>query len=385
MGLLRRPRVRRGSSLAPRQPASYHRSVPKQIPNTTRGKGFGPPPLQTFVEPASWCNSRGHIDRSACVEVRISEVRRLAKSVIEDGARREDGKGRTQLVSPLPDERPARNVHGRVATGVFVIHPYLIYRLHCTRQPRGLAGDWRTHRAPVMRRAHHDSDGPFPQRVETNGPPVLPFDRALEGNPNRGAARTKILGVHDDFSQPLRIEKWIFPKRIRPAYYLICPGTLLRNSDRDGARGSQSPEQGDRRKGDRDRDRGDLLPGLSTCKPGRKASGCAQRALKLMMVQCTMQEKLDADLAQLWLRSLPIAARRAQREAIDRIVQRYGPIMEPRCLLCPRCLGVKYGNHPETVRQGWRRRQGKENARAGKGGKKAEPVEKVPAHSAISE
>jgi hypothetical protein len=47
---------------------------------------------------------------------------------------------------------------------------------------------------------------------------------------------------------------------------------------------------------------------------------------------------------------------------IGRILARYGPILEPRTLLCQRCLGVAYGNHPETVRQGWRRRQGKDNA-----------------------
>ena len=75
-----------------------------------------------------------------------------------------------------------------------------------------------------------------------------------------------------------------------------------------------------------------------------------------MMVQCTPAEARDADIAQLWIDSLPRNLIPKHRALINRLLERYGPIMHPRTLLCPRCLGVRYGNNPETVRQGWRRR-----------------------------
>jgi hypothetical protein len=84
-----------------------------------------------------------------------------------------------------------------------------------------------------------------------------------------------------------------------------------------------------------------------------------------MMVQCTSQERRDALLAQLWIDSIPSALRAVAQPQINRLVARYGLIFNPRVLLCPRCLGgpagggVRYGNNPETVRQGWRRRNNK--------------------------
>jgi hypothetical protein len=81
-----------------------------------------------------------------------------------------------------------------------------------------------------------------------------------------------------------------------------------------------------------------------------------------MMVQCTPAESRDALLAQKWIDSLPPQRRRVHQEFINRLIERYGAIFEPRVLLCPRCLGVAYGNHPEWGRQWWRKRNGKTTA-----------------------
>ena len=122
------------------------------------------------------------------------------------------------------------------------------------------------------------------------------------------------------------------------------------------------------------------LPPLSTAPPGlgTKKTGCPQRVLKLLLVQSTLAECRDAYFAQTWMESLPREAFSRQHSArpggsstISKILERYGPILEPRTLLCPRCLGVAYGNHPETVRQGWRRRQGKSNAEPKRRGRKS--------------
>jgi hypothetical protein len=89
------------------------------------------------------------------------------------------------------------------------------------------------------------------------------------------------------------------------------------------------------------------------------------------MVQCTKQEFVDAQVAQQWIdliNALPNATRLINNHQSPlagrywQIIARYGPIFQSRTLLCPRCLGVRYGNHPETVRQGWRRRNNKPDA-----------------------
>ncbi len=307
---------------------------------------FHRPDLPTFDQLPSWCNRMGKIDRSACVEVRVSEVRRLALSVIVDGKVRSDGRGRTQLVSPLPRERSARSSQGRVASGVFNISARMVHELHRHRLPRELGGDLRTHRAHAMCPPTRDPNGPFVNRLPHNAPLPIPWDAGLEGNPNKGATRTKMIGLAYEWTQPLRIEKWVFPKRIRPAYYLICPGTFLRNR----APGEKS-------------DTDPRLPPLSTVKAGRKATGCPQRALKLLLVQCTWEEARDVEIFETWLASIPMQVRRAHLDVITSVINRYGPIMFPRTLLCPRCLGVQYGNDPESARQSWRRKQGKPDAR----------------------
>lgn len=369
------------------------------------------PRLSTFDQRPSWCNLRGGIDRSACIELRVSELRRVAGCVIIDPDRR-DRRGRPlHFTAPLDDETPAPRKFAdgsqRLTTGTFNIEGWQLLNLHAKRQPRTLAGDFRTGRANAMRelqfpkpgqsnvaapstvkpgqsegsaaaRATPRVDPPqtpinqkprFKCRVTRANPYAWPPDRNLPANPNKGAARSKVIGLNADWFQTLRIEKWHYPRRIQPVYFLICPGHAIP---------SASPQAGAKRvsrRGTSDAP-GPVHcnslsvsfavhpPPLSTRKPGREhpsSKRCPQRCLKLLMVQCTEEEYNDAQIAQLWINSIPAHLVPKRREQINALAARYGPICQPRTLLCPRCLGVRYGNHPETVRQGWRRRNNKKD------------------------
>jgi len=325
------------------------------------------PNLPTLNARPSWCNLRGGLDRSACVELRLSEVRQLAgcstfyaapRVPRLPGSKRRRPAPRSRRAHetrPLPDERAAPNGRGRISTGTFTITAIHLHALHAARPARFLAGDMRTSRAHVMRADHGAAGEPtgdrprFRTRVTRAQPVAWPPERGLGPNPNR-APGLKITGLHESWSQPLRLEKWLYPTRKLPVYYLVCPGAL-----------------GDRAPGDSP---GAKCPPLSTRPPAREhpsTGRCPQRCLKLMMVLCTPAEARDARLAQLWIRMMDghPNTRRLLRE--DRqlgsihseLVARYGLLFEPRVLLCPRCLGVRYGNNPETVRQGWRQRNGR--------------------------
>lgn len=355
------------------------------------------PELETFADPPSWTNARGRIDRSACVEVRISEVRRLAGCVPSNEYQamrgRTDADWKADGRLPLPGEKPARNGRGRIATGIFTITARQVSQLHEKRSPRQLAGDWRTSRARALRPDEKflDPDHPHRQRIERNGPAAWGFDAMIDHNPNKGASRTKMIGLFEDWTQPLRIEKWEFEKRIQLAYYLVCPG--LRPGEASRQQGNEASrgggvdsswsivsgfgyqaglcEPGPGRRGPASV-KDFRLPPLSTALPGlgTKKTGCPQRVLKLLLVQSTAEECRDAYFAQTWMESLPPLAATRHLPSITSLLARYGPILEPRTLLCARCLGVAYGNHPETVRQGWRRRQGKANAEPERRGRK---------------
>jgi len=454
------------------------------MPGDQKLHHWDPPHLPTFDQLPSWVNARGFIDRSACVEVRVSEIRKLAGCVpsswFQQMTGRTDARWKADQRLPLPHEVRAHNGRGRLVTGVYTIRAREVSWLHERRTPRQLAGDWRSARANVMREGKVESgklkietesslplprgegggglvpplplirkgegggEGAFipppsegggqgegeviaptcahkiathpktpklkptiPLRIIYNGPAAWGFDAKLEANPNKGACRSKQIGLHQSWSQPLRIEKWEFKGRIHPAYYLVCPGCWIGKNprshvedppgrepsamshkgkvltpsplrERAGGRvrrtnqgNSQSPTHSQLVRDPSCGQDGSLgasidikdwrLPPLSIAKPGlgTKKKGCPQRVLKLMMVQCTPQENRDAMLAQTWMKSLPPEAASRQLSVISQMVERYGPIFEPRVLLCPRCLGVKYGNHPENSRQSWRRRNGK--------------------------
>ena len=361
---------------------------PKQKPNN-HVANF--PSLPTLDQTPSWLNARGFIDRSACIEIRVSEIRRLAGCVKIDRTQHDEKYRPLHLTTPLPNEKPARRRYAdgsqRLVTGVITITARQLHELHQCRMPRLLAGDFRTNRANVMKAVisgqmsvvsddHSAACGfarspqvssPKPQafrsRITRAQPIAWPPDRGLSANPNKGAARSKIIGLTADWSQPIRVEKWIYPNRIRPVYFMICPGQRSSQCRVPSAEHTptRNSELGTRN-----------CPPLSTRRPGRLdpsvkdpsgAAECPQRCLKLLMVQCTKAEARDADLAQLWIDSLPPRFRRRlsplYQPFINKLLTRYGLIMFPRVLLCPRCLKVRYGNNPETVRQGWRRRNKK--------------------------
>ncbi|MFN3167063.1 MAG: hypothetical protein ACE37H_08370 [Phycisphaeraceae bacterium] len=121
-----------------------------------------PPTLETFDHWPSWLNARGHVDRSACFELKVSEVRRLAGCIpLKTGPTGKvyRAKGRSKYPEPdLPNERRARSGDGRLSVGWFDISAFELQYVLDGRCPRGLQGDWRTGRAPAMRRRRGPGD-----------------------------------------------------------------------------------------------------------------------------------------------------------------------------------------------------------------------------------
>ncbi len=63
-------------------------------------------------------------------------------------------------------------------------------------------------------------------------------------------------------------------------------------------------------------------------------------------------------------RTPPIASlteheRRVDRDTVQYLMNRYGMLFEPRCLVCRRCLGVRYGADTEKERLRRQRRPGR--------------------------
>lgn len=314
------------------------------------------PYLPTLDTPPSWHNANGRVDRSACFEVSIGQVRRLAECIRYRPKPKRRGRQKFERLSPqpLPNERRSINIHGRVATGTYTITADDLLALTRRKKPRVLNGDWRGYRAPAMRTCRFDPDQPIRIRAGRHDVTViLPFDAGLDANPNNGAASEKKLGIWSNWHQPLRIEKWRFPTRTQPGYYLVCPGHATPNDHR--ARGDDSIDP--------------RLPPVSTRPLGRedpKSGQCPQRIYKLMMPMCTQAEFEDACRAQYWIASVPMSIRAKVQPEINTLIERYGLLFQPRTLLCFRCLGVRYGNNPETARQSWRRLAGKPDARPAK-------------------
>lgn len=350
------------------------------------------PNLLTLAQPPSWLNANGRLDRSACCEVTVAEIRRFAGSV-RYAYRRRNEKPVRRPIEPLPNEQRAPNRHGRRATGTFRLTANHLATVIARRLPRSLGGDWRTTRAIVMRPRWFDPTEPFRFRAGCkDASEIIPFDAGLEANPNKGATRTKLIGIWETWYQPVRLEKWQFPTRKLPGYFLVCPGHALaqqlqsldRAIDRRsrGAQKNMHDHLARVRKWMLGRFRHDepwgdppsmeldpRLPPLSTRGPGRedpKSGKCPQRTYKLMMPLCTEQEFRDASIAQLWIDSLPARLIPKHRELIHRLLARYGLLFQPRVMMCPRCLGVRYGNDPESARQSWRRLAGKPDARPAK-------------------
>lgn len=89
------------------------------------------PDLPTHADPPSWVNYHRRIDRSACVELRASELVRLARL---------DDPQMPGIVPPPPIPSGATR---RVATALIHLTARQLMRLHLTRPPRHLRGDFR--------------------------------------------------------------------------------------------------------------------------------------------------------------------------------------------------------------------------------------------------
>ena len=167
-----------------------------------------PPPLRTRHAQPSWVNRAGCIDRSACVELRASDVWPFA----------------VFATIAHPCHHGARNrglVHGyREAASEINVSARFLARIQRNRRPRHLQGDLRTTKSNAMRRSHQRSAISSQQesrrhRRDHNPGPAL--------NPNKGAPQTKFLGLWEHWSQTIRIERWRLHDRLAQ-HFLICPG-----------------------------------------------------------------------------------------------------------------------------------------------------------------
>ncbi len=303
---------------------------------------FDPPPLRTRQAQPSWVNRSGSIDRSACVELRASDVWRFAEFA----------------TIAHPCHHGARNpglVHGyREAASEIIVAARFLARVQRNRRPRHLQGDLRTTKSNAMRPSflpplppgEGGGEGlllpPLPPG-EGRGeglllPPLPPGEGRGEGlqrkhirihrptpalNPNKGAPQTKFLGLWEHWSQTIRIERWRLHDRLAQ-HFLICPNSPSLLSPSPLGRGVRGE-------------------GSST--------SCLHKVRKLFMPMCTRDEARDADLAEAWINQLDARCRitcaplpaslMAQRASL---LDRYRLLLTTgRRLVCRKCLGLRYG------------------------------------------
>ena len=89
-----------------------------------------PPFLRSRNHKASWVNRAGRVDRSACFEVRASELWPLIPSV---------------------QWSDAATFKGRQALAMITVTARMLRNLHDTRPPQQLVGDWRTRKSNAMK------------------------------------------------------------------------------------------------------------------------------------------------------------------------------------------------------------------------------------------
>lgn len=319
-----------------------------------------PPKLETFDHWPSWLNARGHLDRSACFELKVSDLRRIAGCIpLQTGkyGKRYRARGREKFAVPdLPNEQDARNGKGRLTVGSYNIVAYDLDDLARQQYPRRLCGDWRTGRAPAMRpsvsqppamSATQGGYGPGSYAYERKTSDGV-LDRELTANPNRGASREKRFGLDDDWSQRLGLEKWTHASVSGVQYFLICPGPAKDLTERSAGL-TRSTVDAKGLKG--------LTGTTSNCGDGSKGAHdkgwvCGQRVYKLFWVLAREGEVRDALFAEQWLASLDSHQLARQSAAVSAHINRYGPIMgDDRMLRCRRCLRLRYGQSPEVLRK----------------------------------
>ncbi len=211
------------------------------------------PALLTLAYPPSWLNNAGNLDRSACFEIRLKEVRQLAGCVHVRQAARLRGRHRVRdtrvKVRSLPNEKSAKNNLGRVATGVYELTKHDLEIMAAFRIPRAQAGDHRSARANAMRHRRrekeiaetmggcgdgriHDARGKPRWATNVRGIPrdqrdePLPEERLGTNAWANLLGNGKTLGVPDDWTQHVRLEKWIYPRSYSPPH---AAGNALTN------------------------------------------------------------------------------------------------------------------------------------------------------------
>ena len=256
------------------------------------------PPLLSLKSRPSWVNRASRIDRSACVELRASDVRRHA-TFPTPGAPGFPGFPQARTTRGRYGARNPDIVRGfREAETEINIRARFLARLMRKDLPQQLQGDRRTTKANVMRPSCQQSAVQDQRatrrhaRVHLSGPAA---------NPNKGAPQTKMLGLWEGWSQTVTIERWRLHDRLAQ-HFLICPN-------------------------------------------------CDHKFRKLFMPLCTKVEAIDADVAEAWISQLDTRAKLKRTPLppslmADRalLVNRYGPLFRAaRRLVCRHCLGLRYG------------------------------------------
>ena len=214
--------------------------IPPAFGYDTRMKAVQIPTFETLDQHPSWANNAGNLDRSACVELRVSFVRRRFTEQVEgpknrrgvrkrrltlEQLQRKYGKDyhtRNTLSRRFPEERPAPSRTGRQATTILFLTKYDIEAAVNDMLPRRLAGDYRDGQAAAMRPILYRGQQLWNPELSWHknrriyGNPNPGRAHGLPPNPNRGASRTKILGLPDDWRQPVRLERWRYPARATP-------------------------------------------------------------------------------------------------------------------------------------------------------------------------
>ncbi len=252
-----------------------------------------PPQLATLHTKPTWHNRAGHPDRSACLELRASELWRYATFPTLRLP------GYTNRLSRSADQNSTDRAARRstrprcIATTTQIINPRFLRRLHDHRLPMQLVGDHRTRKSNVMKSHYRNEPG---QRA---------------ANPNRGALQLKWLALPlDDWNQTITIQRWFFPLPPRFDKYLNCMQPRHR------------------------------LQHFLLC------PRCKTKVCKLFLPLCTHDELRDAITAQQYatlLQTHPLT-RNAPITPLDAaIINRYRALFHPRTLVCRTCLHLRYG------------------------------------------
>lgn len=235
------------------------------------------PPLPSLHTKPSWVNRAGRVDRSACVELRASEIKRL----LEMNFRR---RGQWLGLGWGAVAGETRDTAGLEGSATCTIHAEFLEKLHASRLPRALVGDYRTGKANVMK-----SRFVHPHKVSQPDAP----------NPNKGASQQKVIHLppadgEQLWSQTLTLQRWRLHEKLAQ-HFLVCPR-------------------------------------------------CQQRTMKLFLILCTPDEAADAAYVAIYLRHLQINERNHPGSALEsQLVSRYAALFPPRQFQCARCLGLRYG------------------------------------------